>query len=270
MLDISFLPLVSLFIPFAGALILLCLYVYHSLIFAKSKIKVDISRKHLNTIFLIVLFVNFVMVVLVWLTYSGNGSVLFMTNSSSWAHTLPTDSRLNPASIMYVDAIGAISAFLISLIALVAGMRALADHKNVLSTIKASFMLLTLWSVQGVLYSNSLFSVLFFVAVVQCSCFGLYHNATEHMKTLISAAIYYLSRIMAFAMLTAGVVLIQFKYGTDIITVLSPLIKADTMDKFAFALMTAPLLYMFLQPPLYVTEPACSWYAHTGHVLCNA
>jgi len=257
MLDVSFLPLSSLAIPFVGAFLLLCFYAYHRLIYKKCKVKIDISRKHLNALFLIVLIVNFVVLTFVWLTYNSNGATLFAINGRSWTRALSAGSRLDPASFMHIDAIGAISAFLVSLIALVAGLRALADHRDVMSTLKASFMLLTLGSVQGVLYSNNLFTIFFFIAASQASCLGLYHNVPEHMKTFVSAAIYYFSRIIALAMLAGGIALIQHKYGTDIITVLSPLITPGRTEKLVFALMSAPLLYMFLQPPLSVADSAC-------------
>ena len=86
------------------------------------------------------------------------------------------DGLKNAQALLKVDAFGAVSALLMSFVALVAGLRALSYKRNLITPRKAAFFLLTCAGIQGMFYSSGLAVLFVFMMATQAGVTGLYSN----------------------------------------------------------------------------------------------
>ena len=247
------LPFLSLCLPFAGAAVLLALRLYHRLVYRKSGEVMYVARVPMKLSFLMLLFVNVVMTYAVWVRFRGPGSFFYAFGGGGWTSTLSPDSALR--AVMQVDALGAVSAFGMSLVALIAGLRALADKANPLTPTKTAFYLLTMCGVQGIFYSNDLMALTVFLLISQAGATGLYRGVPSGREEVLNNAWYLASRLLAVAMFLGGTLILFVHLGSyNITTLAAAQLKREAPELSAFVLLTAPLLFLFMKNSSYVTD----------------
>ncbi|MFR5880266.1 MAG: hypothetical protein ACLUEQ_05380 [Cloacibacillus evryensis] len=153
-----------------------------------------------------------------------------------------------------LHAFGAISAALMSFVALTAGIRALADRQNLITPRKVFFLLLTCAGIQGIFYLNNLVPLFLFMLLTQIGVTGLYSNFATKKREGGESVFYYISRVLLLAMFLAGVILLRFKYGTDNINLLASMIAPANETLWAFIFLVVPLLYIFVKPSPYLPD----------------
>lgn len=252
------LPVLSLLLPFLGAFILLSLRIYEKVIsrYRNTLLRINVNLRMLKIIYILLLLANVIITFIIWKNLGVEGFSVYILSDSVWAHTLTGGSSVGIMALLQVDALGAVSALLMAVIAFFAGLRALADKKNVLTTSKTACFLVTLCGIQGIFYSNGLFSILFFLCLSQIGASGLFHGLHSRKEEYKSLIWYYSSRIVPLIMFFMGATILFFNYKTDNIALLSTAIKLGTEQKFAYALLVVPLLFLFVKSAAYVTDSA--------------
>jgi len=248
------LPFLSLFLPFAGASVILCVRLYHRIVFMRSGRVLNINKRVLKVSFLLFLLVNMALVTAIWLRFRSEGAVFYVYGGEGWKESLPDVAGVSIRALMQVDSLGAVSALLMGFVALVAGLRSLADARNAFSPTKAAFYLLTLCGIQGIFYSNGLFLLFFFITISQAGASGLYRGVPADKNVFWRSVWYYTSRLMILSMFLAGTVILYMRYKTDNIAVLSNLIEPGQSELLAFVLLTVPLFFLFVKRSSYVTD----------------
>ena len=252
------LPAVSLMLPLAAAGLLLLFYIYKKMAcwLKKSDVDCRINIRALKAFFLLLLSLNLFITWSIWAKMGKKGTELYVLSGGGWSQTLSADSPTLIKAVLQVDAFGAMSAFLMAAVALIAGLAAMADKDDPLSPSKAGFFLATLAGIQGIFYSGGIFSLFAFISLSQVGASGLYHGiirSGEEFKKLIW---YHISRVVALLMFLVGSMLLYYSYRTTNIAILSTIIKLGTREKFAYALLVSPLLFMFIKSSSYVTDGA--------------
>lgn len=250
------LPVLSLLLPLAAAFLPLGFYIFKRIKcwHKYEKCVCEINLRFLKIFFLAVLTANLLLTWSVWTSMGTGGTEMFVLSSGGWSQTLSPDSPMLIKAVLQVDVFGAMSAFLMGCVALIAGLAAMADKNDTISLSKVSFFLTTLAGIQGIFYSGDLFSLLIFILVSQIGASGLFHGILTTKEELKELIWYYLSRSTALLMFLAGVVLLYYNYKTTNIAVLSTLIKLGTNEKIAYAFLVVPLFFMFVKSSSYVSD----------------
>jgi len=247
------LPFLSLCLPFAGAVVLLAMRLYHRLVYRKSGEVKNIGRVPLKLSFLLLLLVNMAMTYVVWLRFSGAGSMFYAFGGNGWSNTLAPDSAVR--AMMQVDALGAMSALVMSVVAFIAGLRALADKANPLTPSKTAFYLMTMCGVQGIFYSNNLLALCIFLFISQAGATGLYRGVPSARSELLDDAWYLVSRLLAVLLFLAGTLLLFRSCGTyNFAQIAAAQLRHGTPQLTAFVLLSAPLLFLFMKNSSYVAD----------------
>lgn len=247
------LPFLSLCLPFAGAAVLLAMRLYHRLIYRKSGEVMSVARVPMKLSFLLLLLVNVVMTYIVWVRFRSSGSMVYAFGGGGWTSTLSPDSALR--AMMQVDSLGTVSAFSMSIVAFIAGLRALADKANPLTPTKTAFYLLTLCGVQGIFYSNDLLALTLFLLISQAGATGLYRGVPAGRGEMLDDAWYLASRLLAVAMFLCGTLILFKDLGSyNITTLAASQLKRGAPELSALVLLAAPLLFLFMKNASYVTD----------------
>lgn len=252
------LPVLSLLFPLGAAFALMFVRVYDIWAdrYQKAKFKIVINQRPLKIFFFMLLMLNVVITFSIWKNFQSGGSTFYILGSNGWTQTLAGDAAKRMWTLLQVDAFGAVSAVVMGIVAFIAGLRSLADKKNVLDQSKATYFLLTLCGIQGIFYSNGLLSLLLFLCLSQIGASGLYHGVSEDYDEFKEWLWYFASRALIVTMFLAGTLILYYRYGTDNITILSTMVKSGTSEKFAYALLVVPLLFLFIKASAYVTDSA--------------
>ena len=130
------------------------------------------------------------------MSVSGSYSPLYVFTSTGWSNVLTSESVKNAQAVLRIDAFGAISAALMSFVALTAGIRALADRQNLITPRKVFFLLLYLrWYSGKFFYLNNLVPLFLFMLLTQIGVTGLYSNfATKKREGGESVFLLYIAR----------------------------------------------------------------------------
>lgn len=214
----------------------------------------NINRNALKMSFLLIFILNLVLAFAIWLRSSSEGTVFYVFGSGGWKETLSGISGVRIHTLMQVDPLGAMSAVVMGFVALIAALRSLADKKHAFSPTKAAFYLLTLCGIQGIFYSNGLFSLFLFIAVAQIGASGLYRGVPADRSVFWCSVWYYISRAILLLMFLSGTMILYLHYKTDNIATLSAVIRSGPFELLAFALLVVPLFFLFIKPSSYVTD----------------
>ena len=248
------LPLLTLILPFAGAGCYGLLLLYNRF-FSRWTGRALVLPKILYKLpFLVLLVAGTVLSSLVWMNVSGSYSPLYVFTNTCWSSVLTGESVKNAQAVLRIDAFGAISAALMSFVALTAGIRALADRQNVITPRKVVFFLLTCTGIQGIFYLNSLMLLFVFLLLTQLGVTGLYSNFATKRREDGESVFYYVSRVLLLAMFLAGVVILRVKYGTGNINMIATRIAPANDTLWAFIFLVVPLLYIFVKPSPYLPD----------------
>lgn len=250
------LPVLSLLLPIAAAFFPLVFYIYKRIRCWHNyeECVCEINLRFLKIFFFAVLVVNLFLAWSVWTSMGRGGTEMFVLSSGGWSKTLSPDSPMLIKAVLQVDVFGAMSAFLMGCVALIAGLAAMADKNETINITKVSFFLTTLAGIQGIFYSGDLFSLFIFILISQIGASGLFYGIVTKKDEMKELLWYYLSRTTALLMFLTGVILLYYNYRTTNIVVLSALIKLGTNEKFAYALLVVPLFFLFVKSSSYVTD----------------
>ena len=245
----------ALLLPLAGVLLMVLAMVYSRFIAKPLGRRQGIPKILYKLPFLVILIAELVLSYRVWAGVELSPSPFYFFSGGGWGAAVSGDGLKNAQALLKVDAFGAVSALLMSFVALVAGLRALSDKRNLITPRKAAFFLLTCAGIQGMFYSSGLAVLFVFMMATQAGVTGLYSNfAVGERRPGGKHVCYYVSRVVLLAMFLAGAVMLRVEYGTDNITTLASLMKSTPSSLAAFILMTVPLLYIFFKPSPYLPD----------------
>ena len=250
------LPVLSLMLPLIAASVPFALFIYKELLkwHRNEDFVRETNLRFMKLFFLIVLVVNLCLTWLVWMGMGKEITELFVLGSEGWSKTLSADNPMLIKAALQVDVFGAMSAFLMGSIAFIAGLAAMSDKYDIINFSKISFFLATLAGIQGIFYSGDIFSLFIFILISQIGASGLFHGILKTKEEVKELIWYYVSRSAALLMFLAGALLLYYNYRTTNIAVLSTMIKLGAREKLAFALLVAPLFFMFLKSSSYVKD----------------
>lgn len=135
------LPVLSLLLPLAAAFLPLGFYIFKRIKcwHKYEKCVCEINLRFLKIFFLAVLTANLLLTWSVWTSMGTGGTEMFVLSSGGWSQTLSPDSPMLIKAVLQVDVFGAMSAFLMGCVALIAGLAAMADKNDTISLSKVSF-----------------------------------------------------------------------------------------------------------------------------------
>ena len=249
------LPVMALSLPLAGVVFMAAAMLYSRFLAGPLGRRPGIPKIWYKLPFLIILVAELVLSYRVWAGVELSPSPVYFLSGGGWSAAVSGEDLKNAQALLKVDAFGAVSAMLMSFVALVAGLRALSDKRNLITPRKAAFFLLTCAGIQGMFYSSGLAVLFVFMMMTQAGVTGLYSNfAVGEKRPGGKHVLYYVSRVVLLAMFLAGAVMLRLEYGTDNITTLASLIKGTPSSLAAFVLMTVPLLYIFFKPSPHLSD----------------
>lgn len=246
------LPVIVIMLPLCWAALYGIVVLYNKF-FSKLTGRTFVIRKILYKLpFLVILVAEASVAYHVWAGMEVSGSHYFLTGGG-WASG--AEGAAGEFAVLKTDSFGAISSFLMSLVSLAAGVRALADRRNLFTPRRAAFFLLTCAGIQGMFFSSGLILMFAFMIVTQIGVTGLYGNFSEGEERAGGRHwCYYISRVVLLLMFLAGVVILRVNFGTDNITLLASKLTATRESLLAFIFLTVPLLYIFFKPSLYMPD----------------
>ena len=243
------LPFLTVLLPFLGGSLCGVLLLYNRFVSCRTGRPFAMPRRLCRLSFLTILILNVVFSYLIWSGAGGSAFPLYTLTSSGWSSVLLGDAAGGGAqAVLKVDAFGALSAALMSFIAMIAGIRALSDEENGFTPRRAAFYLFTCAGVQGIFYANSFVFLFIFMIVTQVGVSGLYRDFHQELRHRAEPFFYYLSRVLLLVMFLSGAAALCFGYGTDSITTLASRISPSALSSWAFILLIVPLLYIFIKP----------------------
>ena len=232
------LPVMALSLPLAGVVFMAAAMLYSRFLAGPLGRRPGIPKIWYKLPFLIILVAELVLSYRVWAGVELSPSPFYFLSGGGWSAAVSGEDLKNAQALLKVDAFGAVSAMLMSFVALVAGLRALSDKRNLITPRKAAFFLLTCAGIQGMFYSSGLAVLFVFMMMTQAGVTGLYSNfAVGEKRPGGKHVLYYVSRVVLLAMFLAGAVMLRLEYGTDNITTLASLIKGTPSSLAAFVLM---------------------------------
>lgn len=217
---------------------------------------IELGKRALKIIFLAVVLIEAVFSILLWFRFQNVEFASYVLSGTGWTMTLSGGSGSVIQSNITIDIISSTSAAISSFVALIACLLAITDKENILTAKKIAFFFLTLCGIQGVFFSGSLFTFFVFFAIAQIGASGLLRPILHERAELWRTIGYFASRFLLLLMLFAGNVMFAVKYDVYSFSAISAVIQPGNVEKTAFALIAAPLLYLFVKPPIYTTDPA--------------
>lgn len=254
------LPVVILLLPFLGAMLILGFEGIKYIFKISGSEPFEWNRVLLKAFFLIVVTAEFALSIYLWHRFQNVRSAAYVLSAAGWTMTLTDISNSAIRSNIQVDILSASMAVITSLIALAACLRSMADRRNVLTPKKCIFFLLTLCGVQGVFFSGGFFNLFIFLLLSQIGASGLAGRVLHERSEFVGAVCYFFSRFLLFAIILGGCILLAIKYDIYSFIVMKPALQNGNIEKIAFTMLTAPLLYFFIKPPVYTTDSASRCY----------
>ena len=252
------LPVFTVFLLCFGSLLFLCFKLYANFTdFSGGLLKFpgNVPLKLSKIIFIVFLGLNFILVLLALLFYKTEVLSAIPVVADNVTDTLRGGDDLGDGRSYFVDALSAWAVLFAALAAVVISLKAMSDKVSVISQQKMAAILLVLASVEGVYYSNSLFSMYFFIILSQFASYGLYKHTSVRSKNVMSLFLHHLSRIVSMVLLLAGIILLGAKYGSSLTRLIACKIEIGTYEKITFTLIFAPLLAFFLRPVSHTNDP---------------
>ena len=150
------LPVMALSLPLAGVVFMAAAMLYSRFLAGPIGRRPGIPKIWYKLPFLIILVAELVLSYRVWAGVELSPSPFYFLSGGGWSAAVSGEDLKNAQALLKVDAFGAVSAMLMSFVALVAGLRALSDKRNLITPRKAAFFLLTCAGIQGMFYSSGL------------------------------------------------------------------------------------------------------------------
>ena len=254
------LPLVSLLIPFFVSFAIFSARLYQRLKKTEKEGPAYYDRRLLRIIILLVFSINLILTFVIWSRMRTGWTAFFVLGSNGWVQTLAHEGTGKIRLLMQVDAMAALSAVFMGVVAFAAVLMALLDRSNPLTPTRAGFFILTLCGVQGVFYSNGLLSIAFFVLMGQAGIAGLHKGVPSGAEEVKRYLAYCLSTILAVVMFFAGAVTLFVIYRTDNISTISSLIHVGVGELSSFIFLVVPVLFLFVKHSPYITDAACNCF----------
>ncbi|MDO5116625.1 MAG: hypothetical protein Q4D58_11095 [Synergistaceae bacterium] len=248
------LPVVAILLPLAAAAVFGAILLYNRFVSRLTGRMLRLSRLWYKLPFLLVLLIEAAVSFIVWSETGASERHVYALANSGWTAVLQGGAAEQLLAALKVDSFGAVSAALMSFIALTAGLRALSDKRNVITPRKIVFFLLACAGIQGIFYSSSLTLLALFLLLTQLGVTGLYSDYAVKKKESGGFPCYYISRVLLLLMFAAGVAILKVEFGTDNIGALASLLTDSSASLWAFILMIVPLLYIFVKPSPYMSD----------------
>lgn len=249
------LPVITISVLCGISLLLFVFDIWGRLSGSRFGISMSRHRKGLKIFFFSVLLLNLLLTVLVFLFYRTELYNALPIALGRTADVLVGEEQFFASKSYFVDFLSACATVFAAFAALVIGLRAMLEKITPLNSLKACCILLVIASVEGVYYSNSLYSIFFFIIMSQFASLGLYRHAAMRSGRAINLLLHHLSRIVAMLLLAAGIILLSARYSPSVVRLISTTIKAGVYEKIAFSLIFAPLLAFFLRPVSHTVDP---------------
>ena len=250
-------PVLALALPLAGAAAYGLLLLYNSFFVRWTRRPAELSRLWCKLPFFLILCVGAVISVSIWKYARGAAGQFYALTGSGWSGVLSPESGKNIQSALRIDAFGATSAALMSIVLLTAGIRALAERREPITPRLIMFFLLVCAGIQGIFLLNNLFALFFFLIMTQIGVTGLYRGfSKEALLPRGRHFFYYLSRLLLLVMFLAGSLILGNRYGSTNISVLAQNIEPGPESLSAFVLLVVPMLYIFIKPSPFIDGAA--------------
>lgn len=250
-------PVLALALPLLGAAAYGLLLLYNNFFVRWTHRPAELSRLSCKLPFFLLLCAGAVISVSIWKHASGVSGQFYALTGSGWSGVLSPESGKNIQAALRIDAFGATSAALMSLVLLTAGIRALAERRNSITPRLIMFFLLSYAGIQGIFLLNNLLALFFFLIITQIGVTGLYCGFSK--EALLSGGrrfFYYLSRLLLLVMFLAGALILGHRYGSTNISVLAQNMEPCAESLSAFVLLVVPMLYIFIKPSPFLDEAA--------------
>ena len=250
-------PVLALVLPLIGAAAYALLLLYDSFFVRWTRKPVKLTRLWCKLPFFLLLCAGAVISVSIWKYARGASGQFYAFTGSGWSGVLSPESGKNIQAALSVDAFGATSAALMSLVLLTAGIRALAERRPPITPRLIMFFLLACAGIQGIFLLNNLIALFVFLIITQLGVTGLYCGFSK--EALLSRGrrfFYYISRLLLLVMFLAGALILGTRYGSTNISVLAQKIEPCPESLSAFILLVVPMLYIFIKPSPFLDEAA--------------
>jgi formate hydrogenlyase subunit 3/multisubunit Na+/H+ antiporter MnhD subunit len=251
------LPFISLLLLLFGALTLLCLRIFDRFRYQKAmkSIKTVKGRRlFLKVSFLAILLLNLILTLTIFCKYRVTGYVSYTITDKGWIGVLARSMFGKAGTIIQVDSLGATAALIVAFIALVAGLRALADKNYIFTPSKSLFFMMTLLGVQGIFFSGGLLDLFIFMTLSQVGASGLY-SAIPRARDRVRHFVWYcVSRVIILMTFLCGTISIFLKYKTYKLVTLSSMIEPGAAETLAFIMLVTPPLFLFIKSASYMED----------------
>lgn len=256
------LPIMLLVLPLFGALLILGLECVNYIMKFKAGggKTFDVGRYPLRIIFFSTVLLEMVLSLFVWYRFQSIKSASFVLNYIGGASTLTGLLSSALRANVQVDIFSASGAAMASLVAFIACLRALADKHRDLISERAVFFLFTLSGAMGMYFAGGLMNMFLSLTLSQIGASGLLQPVISERSEFGRTIAYFISRVVLLALFLAGCVILATQYDVFSIHVMAAALRGESAERTAFALMAAPLLYIFIKPPHYTTDSANRCY----------
>lgn len=255
------LPVILLTLPLTCALLFFSFEVV-TLIYARlnKQMSFELGRMSMRVIFFAANLLEMIISLYLWYRFQGVQPISSVPVAAGWTTTLMSVSGLAVHSYIQVDVFSATMSVLTSFVALIACFSTLANKIKPLTGRKAIFYLLTLSGVQGIFFSSGLFNLFTCMVVSQIGASGLVRPVLRERQEFVRTVCYFISRFLTLGMFLAGSIVIAIKYSVFRFSAAWYILQSGYAEKSAFALLVAPLLYLFIKPPIYTVDAASRCY----------
>lgn len=257
---VSVLVFIDIFLLFSVSFSIFALRLYHKLLKYRKNIVKNIRRRYVRITFFSCSLINLLLNMYVYFAQKGTAYNIFRVFGGSVSGGFLSESSIKASNLFYIDSFSSFSALLMACIAFVSMFMALIDRKNVLSPTKAAFFILTTCGITGVLYSNSLFILFFYLLILQVGVAGLYRGIPAKPEEIKESILFYSTRVVSVLMPVAGLFLLWNKYHVSNIMILAPQLVSGHLENISFILIFVPLLFIFFKHTLYIRDEACRCY----------
>lgn len=256
------LPILLLVLPLFGALLILGLECVNYVMKFKAGggRTFDVGRLPLRIIFFATVMLETALSLYMWYRFQSIKSASFVLNYIGGASTLTGLLSSALRANVQVDIFSASGAAMASLVAFVACLRAMADKHRDLISERAAFFLFTLSGTMGMYFAGGLMNMFLSLTLSQIGASGLLQPSINERSEFGRTIAYFISRFVLLAMFLAGCVILALRYDVFSIHVMAAALRGESAERTAFALMAAPLLYIFIKPPRYTTDSASRCY----------
>lgn len=256
------LPILLLVLPLFSALLILGLeFVQYLMKFKASGSKsFNFGRFPLRIIFFVSIVLETALSLYIWYRLQSIKSTSYVQNYIGGATTLTGLLSSALRANVQVDIFSSSGAALASLVALVSCLRALADKQRELAPERAVLFLFTLSGAMGMYFAGGLMNMFLSIALSQIGASGLLQPVLNERSEFGKTIAYFISRFCILSMFLAGCVILALQYDVFSIQVMAAALRGENAERIAFALMAAPLLYLFVKPTHYTTDSANRCY----------